>query len=99
MIAGAFCTSTSLAIPPAPGSCSSCEKLFPTIPRPDFSYSTMTRSMAWKCQDHDIGRTGQQDVFERRRLKEAVIGGVDQQVGPGEGARHPRARTDRILID
>jgi hypothetical protein len=34
----------------APGSCSSCEKLFPTIPRPDFSYSTMTRSTAWKCQ-------------------------------------------------
>jgi hypothetical protein len=50
MIAAAFCTSTSLATPPAPGSCSSCEKLFPTIPRPDFSYSTMTRSMAWKCQ-------------------------------------------------
>src|ERR1019366_6810756 len=37
MIAGAFCTSTSLAIPPAPGSRSSCEKLFPTIRRPDFS--------------------------------------------------------------
>ncbi len=35
--------------PLAAGPCSSCEKLFPTIPRPDFSYSTMTRSMAWKC--------------------------------------------------
>ena len=33
MIAGASCTSMSLAIPPAPGSCSNCEKLFPTIPR------------------------------------------------------------------
>jgi hypothetical protein len=35
--------------PTSPGSCSSCEKLFLTILRPDFSYSTTMRSMAWKC--------------------------------------------------
>ena len=51
MIADAFCTSTSLATPLAAGPCSGCEKLFPTILRPDFFYSTTMRSTA-----HRVGR-------------------------------------------
>jgi hypothetical protein len=48
MIAGASSTSTSPAIPPAPGSCNSCVKPFPTNRRSSFLSSITTQSTAPK---------------------------------------------------
>ena len=62
------------------------------------------RRFDWQAQDvgierDDLRRTGKKNVLERRRLKNAVVRSVNDQIGRGKETGDGKARADGVLID